>query len=268
MIRQVTATDAEAIERFLVTVPDSSMILRSNLRTGGFEYSGQPYQGTYVASFEGEAVTGVACHAWNGNIVLQAPDNAPELAKRVLEISKRELEGFIGVWEQVEACRLSFGFAESEFNLLVREVLMSVRVAEIAPVGGVRLAALSDLELLVKWGVDFDREALFEETPPAEWRANFERGIAAKRWFVLEESGALRAMGAFNARTPDAVQLGGIYTPPEGRNRGAARRLVAGMLKQSGVERGVLFAKDPAAIRSYLAVGFRECGNYGLAFLK
>lgn len=268
MIRQATQTDAEAIERFLVTVPDSSMILRSNLRAGGFEYSGQPYQGTYVASFEGSEVTGVACHAWNGNIVLQAPNNAPELAKRVLEVSKREFEGFIGTWEQVEACRLAFGFAESEFNLLAREVLMSVRVAEIAAVSGVRLAALTDLEQLVKWGVEFDREALFEETPPAEWRANFERGIAAKRWFVLEENGSLMAMGAFNARTPDAVQLGGIYTPPEGRNRGAARRLVAGMLRLSNVERGVLFAKDPAAIRSYLAVGFRECGNYGLAFLK
>ena len=113
-----------------------------------------------------------------------------------------------------------------------------------------------------------DREALSEETSAAEWRESFERGIAAKRWFVLEEGGVLKAMGAFNARTPDAVQLGGIYTPPEGRNRGAASRLVAGMLKQSGTERGVLFAKDPAAIRSYLAVGFRECGNYGLAFLK
>ena len=40
------------------------------------------------------------------------------------------------------------------------------------------------------------------------------------------------------------------------------------MLVHSGVERGVLFAKDPAAIRSYRAVGFREIGSYGLAFLK
>lgn len=269
MIRQVAASDAEAVECFLSERSDSSLILRSNLLTAGFAFSGQPYEGQYVASFEGAGVTGLVGHAWNGNLILQAPANAPELSRRALEVSGRELEGFIGPWDQVEACRVAFGLVEGAFSLLVREVLMNVRVADIAAVSGVRLARLDELEALAKWSAAFDREALLEEPDLDEVRANLKRGLeSGGKWYVLEEEGVLKAMGAFTARTVDSVQLGGIYTPPEGRNRGAARRLVAGMLKQSGVERGVLFAKDPAAIRSYRAVGFRECGSYGLAFLK
>jgi predicted GNAT family acetyltransferase len=268
MIREVKPREAEAVERFLSSLPDSSLILRSNLRSAGVTFSGKPYEATWVAQFEGERVTAVVAHAWNGNLILQAPSNAAELCRRALELSQRELEGFIGPWEQLEAARSAFGLGEAAFSLLAREVLMNVRVETISDVNGVRLARLEELEALTRWSADFDREALLEEPNVDEVRANLQRGIAAARWYVLEEEGALKAMGAFTARTADSVQLGGVYTPPSGRNRGAARRLVAGMLKQSGVERGVLFAKDPAAIRSYLAVGFRECGTYGLAFLK
>jgi predicted GNAT family acetyltransferase len=85
---------------------------------------------------------------------------------------------------------------------------------------------------------------------------------------VLEEAGALRAMGALTAKLlPEAVQLGGIYTPPQLRGQGCARRLVAGMIRQSGAERAVLFTKDAAARRAYLAVGFEVCGTFGLALL-
>lgn len=269
MIRQVTASDAEPIERFLFERSDSSLILRANLRNAGFEFSGQPYEGQYVASFEGAAVTGIVGHAWNGNLILQAPGDAAELCRAVLELSRRELEGFIGPWEQVEACRVAFGLGKEAFSLLAREVLMNVRVAEVAAVPGVRLARMDEFEALALWSAAYDREALLEEPNVDEVRTNLKRGLASgNKWYVLEEAGELKAMGAFTARTSDAVQLGGIYTPPEGRNRGAARRLVAGMLKRSGVERGVLFAKDPAAIRSYRAVGFRECGSYGLALLR
>ena len=75
--------------------------------------------------------------------------------------------------------------------------------------------------------------------------------------------------GCFNARLPDTVQLGGIFTPREERSRGHARKLVAGMLRvarDEGATRGVLFTNDDnvAAIRAYTALGFQRVGNYGL----
>ena len=75
--------------------------------------------------------------------------------------------------------------------------------------------------------------------------------------------------GCFNARLPDVVQLGGIFTRPEDRGRGYARRLVAGMLQHAradGAPRAVLFTGQDnlAAQRAYEAIGFEPIGLYGL----
>ena len=47
--------------------------------------------------------------------------------------------------------------------------------------------------------------------------------------------------------------------------------LLAGSLlavRNSGTRRAVLFAEAPAAIRSYLALGFRPAGDYGLILFE
>jgi uncharacterized protein len=77
----------------------------------------------------------------------------------------------------------------------------------------------------------------------------------------------------FNARLPDVVQVGGVYTPPEHRRRGAARAVVAGMLRgardEEGVGRAILFTGDDnvAAQTAYRAIGFTAVGEYGLVLL-
>jgi uncharacterized protein len=75
------------------------------------------------------------------------------------------------------------------------------------------------------------------------------------------------SMCLFNARLPDIVQVGGVYTPPAERGRGYARAAVAhGMLvaQHDGADRAVLFTSNPNAVRSYEAIGFRRTGTYGL----
>jgi predicted GNAT family acetyltransferase len=79
------------------------------------------------------------------------------------------------------------------------------------------------------------------------------------------------SLSSFNTSPPDSVQLGGIYTPPELRNRGFARAAVVGALlvaRDRGASRAVLFAENPSAIRCYEGVGFRRVGEYGLVLLK
>ena len=75
-------------------------------------------------------------------------------------------------------------------------------------------------------------------------------------------------MTGFNAVLPEHVQVGGVYTPPEGRNRGYARRAVAIHLAEaraSGVRHAVLFAASAAAARAYEAIGFQRDGSFALA---
>ncbi|HEY6061485.1 MAG TPA: GNAT family N-acetyltransferase, partial [Gemmatimonadales bacterium] len=75
------------------------------------------------------------------------------------------------------------------------------------------------------------------------------------------------AFSAFNAALPDIVQVGGVWTPPELRNRGYGRAVVAGSLldaRSRGVTRAVLFAEREDAKRAYVGIGFRVVGEYGL----
>jgi predicted GNAT family acetyltransferase len=84
---------------------------------------------------------------------------------------------------------------------------------------------------------------------------------------VLEADGALAAYSAFNARLPEIVQVGGVWTPRPQRGRGFARAVVAASLLEAraeGVARAVLFTESPAARRCYEALGFRKVSEYGL----
>ncbi len=72
-------------------------------------------------------------------------------------------------------------------------------------------------------------------------------------------------MTNFNAALPAIVQVGGVYTPPDFRGQGYARRAVALHLEQAreaGVREAILFAANPAASRAYEAIGFTQIGGY------
>ena len=79
-----------------------------------------------------------------------------------------------------------------------------------------------------------------------------ERGEA----FLLEAERRPVSMCTHNARAADAVQIGGVWTPPELRGRGHARAVVAGALlaaRSAGARRGVLFTgeRNVPALRAY-----------------
>ena len=64
------------------------------------------------------------------------------------------------------------------------------------------------------------------------------------------------------------VQVGGVYTPPDLRGRGHARRALALHLAASGAERATLFSASAMAARAYRAVGFRQIGDWTLLLLR
>ncbi len=91
---------------------------------------------------------------------------------------------------------------------------------------------------------------------------------AGSAWLV-EHHGVPVSFSGFNARLPDVVQIGGVFTPPALRSRGWARAAVASQLAAvivEGVSRAILFTGEdnPAGQRAYQAIGFRAIGDYGL----
>jgi uncharacterized protein len=263
--------DEPRVERFLLAHADSSLFLRSNLRAAGLVFEDKRLQGTWVAEEEQGELTGIVCHAWNGNLLFQAPRHAAQLAAFARQQSGRKVEGLVGPWEQVQPAREALKLDETPPSFSSLEHLFALSLAELrvpsAP-GECRRVAPEDFEAVVEQRAAFVIEALGGKPSPSI-RSGAEALVAEGSYFVVRHEGRVVASGCFNARLPDCVQLGGIYTPPEDRNRGYARQLVAGMLlaaRGEGVTRAVLFTDEhnAAAQRAYEAIGFRRIGEYGL----
>ena len=88
---------------------------------------------------------------------------------------------------------------------------------------------------------------------------------------VLYHGGQPVGMSGFNARLPDIVQIGAVFTPKPLRGQGYARRAVALQLdraRSGGVTRAVLFAASSAAAAAYRAIGFQRAGSYALVLFS
>ncbi|SDZ18680.1 Acetyltransferase (GNAT) domain-containing protein [Jannaschia faecimaris] len=93
--------------------------------------------------------------------------------------------------------------------------------------------------------------------------------IAADSHRLLLIDDAPVALTGFNAALPDIVQVGGVYTPPDARGRGVARRAVGLHLAQAhadGVKSATMFAASKAAVAAYLALGFQQIGHFTWVF--
>ncbi|MEO0407554.1 MAG: GNAT family N-acetyltransferase [Cyanobacteria bacterium P01_A01_bin.135] len=282
-IRILKPGDEAALEAFLLSRIESSMFLIGNMRESSLVDTGQPYTGTYVAAFEGERIIGVVAHYWNQNLVLQAPVHLNPLWQAAAEASQRPIAGLIGPNNQVNAAKAVLKVDESKIQLDSREKLYSLRLADLhvpndlrsGRVMGRRIEA-RDLELIVEWRVAYSTEAVGDEESPHLWqtcRASVERSLKERRTWILEDSGEPVATSSFNTEIKEAVQIGGVWTPPNLRRRGYGRAVLAASLleaRHAGVEKAILFTEESniAAQTAYSALGFEEIGDYRLTLLR
>jgi uncharacterized protein len=281
VIRVLLDADADAMRAFLAPHTATSMFLLSNSLAAGLVDRGEPLQATYVGAFEAGELVGVAAHCWNGMLLVQAPV-APsvvhELARAAVAHSGRALAGFSGQADQVAEIRGAFALpapAVDKVQQLYTLALADLRVPDALARGDVRCRrpAPGERAQIVAWRRAYHVEALAatdDDELAARAVAEIETAVARHHLWVLECAGGLVAMTAFNAHVPGTAQVGGVYTPPEHRNRGYARCAVAGSLldaRANGDERAILFTPDPAAARAYEAVGFQRAGDYALVLL-
>lgn len=275
--------DEAALEAFLLGRLDASMFLLGNSRAAGLRDHAEPLQGTYVAAIEDGAITAVAAHYWNQYLILQAPLHAGRLAREAVRASRRPLGGILGPSSQVGAVRDDLALTPSLYRLDETEKLYSLNLDALEPpklltTGGAtaRRSEPRDLELLTSWRVAYSVELLNEEDTPAlhrQCRGSVERYTREGQMWLVEVGGTPVACSAFNTATPEAVQVGGVWTPPGLRGKGYGRAVVAASLRDAcaeGVTKGVLFTgtTNKAAQRAYEAIGFRLVGDYRMLLLK
>jgi predicted GNAT family acetyltransferase len=282
-IRILEPCDEAALEAFLLPRVESSMFLIGNQRAAGLLDRGQRYQGTYAAAFEGGEMVAVAAHFWNRNLVFQAPSHLDALWRRAVEASGRAIAGLIGPADQVGAVRAALPVDEADVQMDETENLYSLdledlRVPEDLRSGRLqgRLIRDGDLDLVTEWMTGYAIEALGERDSPElreGMRAGTRRHLEEENTWVLEQQGKPVACSSFNTAIAEAVQVGGVWTPPTLRSRGYGRAVVAASLldaRAEGVGTAILFTgeENVPAQRAYQALGFRWIGEYRLVLLR
>ncbi|MEK9968799.1 MAG: GNAT family N-acetyltransferase [Ferrovibrio sp.] len=276
--RLLTPVDQPALERFLGRHAAEAMFLRFNLAQSGIVDGTQPYQGRYAAAFDGATIVGVAARYWNEFIVVCAPRHLKPLAP--LLAGDRRPAGIIGPWQQALDMQEALGLDGAHHKMRSREVLMALSLADLklpAPLLQgqdlqCRLATEEDQDLLTEWRQEFSYESLGDTPSLAlaqKAAADVARWIAERSQFILTDGGRPVSGCCFNARLPDAVQVGNVWTPPQCRSRGYARAVVAGALdhaRRQGATQGLLFTPEDhaAALTAYAAIGFTPVGDYAM----
>jgi GNAT superfamily N-acetyltransferase len=277
---QVTAPlqskDEDELEAFLALHAHRSMYLRAELRRVSAAHSNFA-----IARRQGRIV-GAAVQLATGMIALQAPVAAGELTAAILRNTRWRLAGFFGPQAQVQAARQH---VEADATRLLKDVdedFFALDLSELCLPSNLtaknvtcRLASEADVELLVRWRVAFRKEAMgdiggagLEKTS----RADITALLPAGSLFILEGPGPLSCC-SFNARLPDMVQIGNVWTPTELRGNGYARAVVAGALeiaRESGVASAVLATarENIAAQAAYRSIGFKLVGDFATVRLR
>ena len=282
-IRLLQPGDQAALEAFLLPRVESSMFLIGNSRSVGLVDHGKTYHGTYVAAFERGEIVGVVAHYWNGVLIFQSPAHGKVLWRAAVAASERLVEGLIGPYDQVSGVLEELDINEAHVQVDEASKLYGLDMADMlipdelssGLVLGRRIQP-GDVDLATEWRAAYEVELLGEEDSRqlrAGCRADIERSLREGRTWVLESHGELTAMSSFNTVIKEAVQVGGMYVPPELRRRGYGRAVVAVSLLDAcaeGVKTALLFTGEDniAARRAYEALGFRRIGDYRMVLLR
>jgi len=282
-LRLLRPGDEAALDAFLREHAASSMFLRSNLRAGGVEDRGEVHQARYAGLFLGVGLVAVAAHCWNGSLLLQAPISVERVAAAAVGASGRSVRWLLGPAAQVEAVRRSpllagRAAARASIEELMRLNLDRLRVPPALGTGQLRCrrGTAGDYDRLTQWRIAYEEEAFCRAVTPAlerEARSEMEARCSSGALFVLESAQEPVAMCGFNARLPDTVQLGGVFTPRPLRAQGFGRAVAAGALlaaREEAATTAILFTgvENAPALRAYRSLGFERVGDYALALFE
>jgi predicted GNAT family acetyltransferase len=132
--------------------------------------------------------------------------------------------------------------------------------------GQLRQATEADLELVARWAVAFQEEALEEQANLEQMRQGAKARIAAGAIYLWED-GEVVSMAGVSRPTVNTITVNSVYTPPEFRGKGYASQCVAGMSQRmldKGYQACVLFTDlaNPTSNSIYQKMGYRPVADF------
>jgi GNAT superfamily N-acetyltransferase len=268
-MRRASAVDRAAITAFLHGHVTGSMFPLSNLARYGMA-GGHDRSVRFWLAEAGGYITDVLTVTEAGMVMPQCP-TLPLSAIRAV-VDGMSVIGVIGPAPQARAIIDALGLGRVATTLDVDEPQFALALDDlILPDGPGVLMPLNAAprDVMRGWIADYESTTLGHD--PAVARANapgiYGARCAAGQHRVLMQGDVPLAMMGFNADLPQIVQVGGVYTPPDLRNKSYARRAVGLHLAEAraaGVGQATLFAAGPPAVCAYQALGFQRVGLWTL----
>ena len=269
----LTEADRPAIEAFLRKHIATSMFPLANLRRHGM--GGDHFRAMqFWARKEAGAITDLLPVSQEGAVFPQCPTGPWEAVRDAL--SGMSVKGILGDAGQVAALRKSLELTAMP-GIDAEEPLYRLPLADliVPDCTEFTLRPLSDAprDLIVGWRAAYIAEVLPMpgEDPAEKAQSDVAGYLAADSHRALFQGDTPVAMTGFNATLPEAVQIGGVYTPPALRSQGLARCAVALHLAEAranGVETAILFAASPQASKAYEAIGFQRIGSFTICMYE
>ena len=259
------------------------MFLLANMQAVGLSYEDTFLHGSYWGAIDAEErIQGVLAHYWNGNIIVQAPNETAirALIETFQQERVRPLAGMLGPNSQVQTLIRDLKISEDEFAISRSEGLYALSLnALLVPehtAASVRCVPITETQraLVESWMRAYEIEALGSEdsdTLDRDVKERTRRMINSERHRLLWVDDTPVSLCGRNASLETVVQIGPVWTPPKHRRCGYARLVVALFLeelKSQGIDEAVLFTDNPHAILAYEAIGFTCVGDFNLSLLK
>lgn len=269
--RSATDADVPKIDIFLSQHIQTSMFPLANLRDFGLRGDDPRSVNIWVLGGGPRAVFAITNE---GMVLAQCPDcSDAELAAAIALIRGHKLFGLASEATQARRIMQLAGWEDRPATLNSDEPGFTLQLGDLVlpDTTGARLVPLGDVERSIPeaWRESYLVEAMDFAPERAQMQAKKDIAIYAQRnsHRVLLVDDQPVAMTGFNARLPEVVQIGGVYTPPNLRGRGYARLAVALHLveaRNAGASRAVLFAASDLAARAYMSIGFKPAGHFSL----
>jgi len=249
-----------------------NLVLRDGLSAPRDEY--------WVARRSG-ALAGLVCLGGSSGAVLPVGDDPAALAALAARSAERlsvvpQRFQVVGPRAAVTAVVARLGAAGLSPRLEQSQTYLAVErggLRSSQPLPELRTAGPEDYELVFQTGAEMRTEELQEDPRVADPEGYARRAQTECRegyTYLWLENGALRFRASLSALTADAVQISGVYTPPEWRNRGFARRGLAELCSRlfDRTRAACLFVNDSnaPALAVYSRLGFRRCAAWATAF--
>jgi GNAT superfamily N-acetyltransferase len=272
MIVEAGPDHRAALETVLTAQLDQAMFPLSNLRAHGLSAGDFPTDHLHATRFwivDGNSVVALTC----GGMLLSLLAPGCDLTGLPAALAGQTVQGAAGPAASTRLVLSTLGLANTPARLDEDEPGFALDLSELrlAPRPGTALipASAASRDLIIAWraAATVETQGMPPDQAPDHAARDVDGWLANDSHRLLLLDGQPVALTGFNARLPEIVQVGGVYTPPDIRNRGHARTAVALHLAEAratGATRAVLFAATPAAVRAYLAIGFQPAVDFSL----